>query len=106
MSDYMPTEIQIKLREDEKLKAIVTLKFGKLVVRGFRIQTSDKTESGYWVTPPSIPIKGRVNWYPIFFMEDKDTWRIIEQKILEALDKKLSEHITVDDLDNMFGDNI
>jgi len=101
MNDYLPTEIQIKLREDEKLKAIVTLKFGIITIKGFRVQVSDKTESGYWVTPPAIYNLGSKKWHPIFFIEDKETWKKIEEMVLSEMDKKLSEDVSVDDIENM-----
>ncbi len=101
MNNYLPTEIQIKLREDERLKAIVTLKFGIITIKGFRVQVSDKSESGYWVTPPAIFNIGSKKWHPIFFIEDKEIWQKIEEMILTEMDNKLSENITVNDIENI-----
>ena len=83
-------KIIVKLTEGElgqnAMRAMVTLDFGGYFkIKGFRVQASQfKNESGdpIWVTPPSYFSKGR--YHPIFFSENKDWWKKLEQKILDA----------------------
>ncbi|MBU1031960.1 SpoVG family protein [Patescibacteria group bacterium] len=68
------------------MRAMITLDFGGVFkIKGFRIQSS-KFEGGsgdrIWVTPPSYFAKG--GYHPIFFSEDKDWWKRLEAKIIEA----------------------
>jgi hypothetical protein len=92
--EYIPSEISIKLVEKEALIAIVTLKFGILVVRGFRVMTS-KVSDEFWVIPPSYRAG---KWHPIFYLEDKEKWQRIQQMILAKLDEQLAEQ-KPDDID-------
>ncbi len=83
-------KIIVKLTEGElgqnAMRAMVTIDFGGFFrVKGFRIQVSQfKNEAGdsVWVTPPSYFSKGR--YHPIFFSENKDWWKRLASKILEA----------------------
>jgi len=89
--DYLPSDIEIKLIEDEKWKAIVTLRFEKMVVRGFRIRVSD-VSSELWVVPPSLYNQTTKKYHPIFFLEDKEQWAVIKKMILDKLDEVLSNN--------------
>lgn len=86
--------IKIKLTEG-KLKAIVGLDFGDVVIRGFRIQESqhenDRGEK-IWITPPSYQGGGR--WHPIAFFPDKELWKRIEVKIYDAYDAATKKRLT------------
>ncbi|MBM2820828.1 MAG: hypothetical protein HW405_588 [Candidatus Berkelbacteria bacterium] len=87
--DYLPSDIEIKLIEDEKWKAIVALRFGKMVIRGFRIRVSEVSNE-LWVVPPSIQNQKTRKYHPIFFLEDKEQWNQIQQMILDKFDEALS----------------
>ena len=89
--EYLPSDIEIKLIEDEKWKAIVTLHFGKMVVRGFRIRISDISNE-FWVVPPSLYNQKTKRYHPIFFLEDKEKWAVIQKMILDKLDETLSNN--------------
>ncbi|MDD5146889.1 MAG: hypothetical protein PHN39_04100 [Candidatus Pacebacteria bacterium] len=86
--------IKIKLTEG-KLKAIVGLDFGDVIIRGFRIQESqhenDRGEK-IWVTPPSYLGGGK--WHPIAFFSDKDLWKKIEGKIYDAYAEVMKKRLT------------
>jgi len=76
--------IKIKLT-DGKMKAIVALDFGDVVLRGFRVQDSQyENERGekLWVTPPTY--QGGGKYHPIVFFPDKDFWKRLQIRILDA----------------------
>lgn len=83
-------KVIVKLTASENsenaMKAIVALDFGGIFkIKGFRVQESKYTnEAGekVWVTPPSYFAKG--GYHPTFFSEDKEWWKKLEAKILEA----------------------
>ena len=102
--DYLPTEIIIKFQDDEKLKAIVALKFGKMVIRGFRVWISKYND--YWITPPAYYNNITKKFHPMFYLEDLETWNKIREMILEEMDKKLAEPITEKDIKDSFGKDI
>lgn len=87
--------VKVKLTEG-KLKAIVGLDFGDMVLRGFRIQESqyqdDKGQNQLWVTPPAYQGGGR--YHPMVFFPDKELWERIQAKILEAYEKALKTRYT------------
>lgn len=76
--------IKVKLTEG-KMKAIVALDFGEVVLRGFRILDSqfenDKGEK-LWITPPVYPGGGK--YHPIVFFPNKQLWEQISARILAA----------------------
>lgn len=85
--------IKIKFIEEKKLKAIMSINFGEFVVKGFRIQES-KFENArgklLWLTPPTYLGGGR--HHPIFFMPDKERWKLLEEKIWDEYDKQSEQH--------------
>src|SRR3989344_907779 len=86
-------ELKIKILEDKKTKAIITLDFGDFVVKGFRITESEFVNvSGdkRWFMPPSY--KGGPKWHPIFFMPDKELWQKLEKKVWKEYKIKNDEH--------------
>lgn len=68
------------------MKAMVTIDCGGVFkIKGFRIQSSkyeNQVGEKYWVTPPSYFSKG--SYHPIFFSENKEWWKKLEEKILNA----------------------
>src|SRR3989344_9571302 len=87
---------EIKIIENQKLKAIVALDFGDFKVKGFRIMVSDHENhrgEKLWVVPPSYR-GGGGSYHPIFFAPDKDLWLKIQDKILDEFAKKQSEYWT------------
>ena len=85
-------KIDIKLTHDNKLKAMVTLDFGDFKIKGFKIMISryeNKRGEQLWVVPPSFFGKDK-RYHPIFFMEDKDLWSELENKILQFFQKTYS----------------
>lgn len=82
--DLREITIKVKVLQDKKLPAIISLDFGEFVVKGFRIQASTFTNykgDNLWLTPPSY--KGGPKWHPIFFMPDKEKWKELEIRIYE-----------------------
>lgn len=90
MNDYIPTKIEIKFVEDEKLKAVVCLKFGKMVIRGFRVMVG-KYDEDFWVVPPSYYNHKSRKYHTIFFIDDKEIWSKIQKMILSEMDKQLAK---------------
>ena len=92
-------KIIVKLTEGElgqnAMRAMITVDFGGYFkVKGFRVQASQfKNEAGYpiWVTPPAYFSKGK--YHPIFFSENKDWWKKLEQKILDAYQSASMESV-------------
>lgn len=85
---------EVKIIEDQKLKAIVSLDFGDFKIKGFRIMVSDHENhrgEKLWVVPPSYK-GGGGSYHPIFFTPDKDLWLKIQDKILDEFEKKQKEY--------------
>lgn len=74
---------KVKFIEDKNLKAIITLNFGDFTIKGFRVQISQYSNDfglNLWLVPPSYKDNaGR--YHPIFFIEDKEIWKKLEQEI-------------------------
>lgn len=86
-------QLKIKILDDVKTKAILGLDFGDFVIRGFRIMDSQyKNMNGdeLWLTPPSYLGGGR--YHPMFFMPDKELWKVLEKKIWTEYEIKRKEH--------------
>jgi hypothetical protein len=86
--------VKIKFTEAKKVKAIITLDFQGLVIKGFRVMESEyenvKGEK-LWLIPPSYQDSGG-RWHPIFFIPDKELWKEIELKIWGEYEKQIEEH--------------
>ncbi len=85
--------VNIKILEDKKTKAILSLDFGEMVVKGFRItesQYENKLGEKLWLLPPSYLGGGR--YHPIFFMPDKGQWGLLEDKIWKEYKEKKDSH--------------
>lgn len=86
--------IKVKLTEG-KLKAIVALDFGDLVIRGYRIQESNYPNSKgdkLWITAPSY--RGGGGYHPMAFMPDKDLWERVQGKIWDSYYKATKKRYT------------
>lgn len=76
----MKAKIIVKItKPGDMTKAIVILDFGVFKIKGFRIR-ADKN-GVVWVNPPSIPVGGK--YRPVFFMEDRELWKELENKIID-----------------------
>lgn len=76
-------KIHITPKEDKQLKATVMLEYHGIKMKGFRVSRSifDNDGNSLWVQPPSFNIGGK--WSPIIYFEDKESWKDIEQMILQ-----------------------
>lgn len=109
MDNYLPDKIIVKLVEDEKLKAIITLKFNKMVIKGFRVLVS-KYENNFWVVPPSYWNNKSRTYHPMFYIEDKEIWGKIQNMILERFDEVVAngkqintdEEIPIEEIEEAF----
>lgn len=91
--DIEKISVKVKVLEDKKTKAIISLDFGDFVVKGFRIQESNyENDSGdkLWLTPPSY--QGGPKWHPIFFVPDEKLWSILAKKIWEEYYRQKDEY--------------
>lgn len=82
--DLREIAIRVKVLQDKKLQAIISLDFGEFVVKGFRIQGSEYENykgDKLWLTPPSY--MGGGHYHPIFFMPDKEKWKELELRVWE-----------------------
>lgn len=107
-----PKEVKIiiKLIDEPKLKAIISLDFGDFLVKGFRIITSKKypNQKGdlLWFVPPAY--NGGGKWRPLFFCPNKELWKEVESIVFEEYYRQqrriMAERMDVEgvDLDNIF----
>jgi hypothetical protein len=75
-------KMKIKVLDDKKTKAMISLDFGDFIVKGFRVSESkfpNKEGEMLWLLPPSYLGGGR--YHPIFFMPDKEMWSELESLI-------------------------
>jgi|SRR5579884_1207255 len=79
---HVEATVRAEIKDGYRLKVSV-LDLG-LYMDGFRVTSSDKNDSGWWVQPPAIPYKGRWLYMPEF---DKNLtlWHEIEQTCIEAI---------------------
>ena len=74
--------VRVKIIDQKKLKAIISLDFGDFIVKGFRVMDSEyENPKGdkLWLTPPSYVGMGK--YHPIFYMPNKDLWKHLEVKV-------------------------
>lgn len=86
-------ELKIKILDEKKTKAIISLNFGDFLVKGFRITDSrfeNKNGEKLWLIPPSYQGGGR--YHPIFYIPDKELWSVLEDKIWKEYQKAKDEH--------------
>lgn len=92
--DLEKIQIKVKVIEEKKLKAIISLDFGDYVVKGFRITDSVyANEQGemLWLMPPSYR-DGGGRYHPIFFMPDKEDWKRLEKRIFDEYHAQEKEY--------------
>ncbi|OGN25935.1 MAG: hypothetical protein A3B17_01340 [Candidatus Yanofskybacteria bacterium RIFCSPLOWO2_01_FULL_45_72] len=92
--DIEKIEIKVKIIEEKKLKAIITINFGDFVIKGFRVAESEyPNERGdkLWITPPSYR-DGSGRYHPIFFMPDKELWEQLKKKMWDEYYRQLNEY--------------
>ena len=85
--------VKCKILDDKKTKSIISLDFGGLIIKGFRIQESgfeNEYKEKLWLTPPSYQGGGR--YHPMFHLIDKEEWKKLEKKIYEAYREQSKEH--------------
>lgn len=87
-------KVKIKIIEEKKLQAIISLDFGEFVIKGFRLSYSDiPNQQGdkLWLVPPSYRDSGG-HYHPIFFIPDKPKWRTLEELICLEYKKQKEEY--------------
>ena len=92
--DIDSIEVKIKVIENLKLKAIISLNFGDFVVKGFRVMDSEYPNphgDKLWLTPPSYQSSGG-RYHPIFFMPEKPLWEALQAKIWDEYYKQSKVH--------------
>jgi len=86
-------KVRVKVIENLKLKAIISLDFGDFIIKGFRVEDSkfenDRGEK-LWLKPPSYQAKGK--WHPMFFIPNKNVWKQLEAMIYQEYDRQRNEH--------------
>lgn len=85
-------KFKVKILEDENWKAIVTVDFGIVSIKGFRIKTSEYMGNHgefLWVTPPCH--KSAAGYKSIVHF-NKDIWRELEKGIIGAYKEKFEEY--------------
>ncbi len=86
--------IIVKVVDVKPTKAIIALDFGDFLVKGFRIMESkfdNRWGEKLWLTPPTYH-KGSGPYHPLFFTPNKNLWKEIEEKIMDAYRKQSEEH--------------
>ena len=86
--------IKVKVIEEKKLKAIISLDFGDVSIKGFRISESEyANEQGdkLWLVPPSYR-DGGGRYHPMFYMPDKNLWKCLEKKVFEEYHIQERQH--------------
>lgn len=86
--DPEAVKFRVRIMEDPKTKALVTIDFGELVIKGYRIMVSSFTgEHGenLWVVPPAY--NSKAGWKPIVHIVRKDKWKDIETRIVRQYAK-------------------
>jgi len=92
--DINEVKFAITIVEQGQLKAQAILQYKNLRIKGFRVVNSKyKNSNGdeLWVQVPSYQLSGR--FCKMFFIEgrDKEPWRQLEKKLLEAYKEKSEE---------------
>lgn len=85
--------LKIKILDDKKTKAIITLDFGDFIVKGFTVAESNfnnRNGEKLWLKPPSYIAGGR--YHPMFFMPDKNLWFQLEDKIWTSYKEQKDKH--------------
>lgn len=86
--------VKIKVVEEKKLKAIISISFGDFVIKGFRIMESEYANANgdkLWVTPPCYNDSGG-RFHPIFYMPNKELWQELEKIIWNEYYKQMGEY--------------
>lgn len=88
MIDINEIELIFKFCDDNEAPAKVALDFGSFQIRGFVIRKTkfDENKNRFYVSPPSIRT-GKGGWVKIFFADNKNWWRKLENKILTEFDE-------------------
>jgi len=87
-------KVKIKFIEEKKIKAIISIDFGDLVIRGFRVMDStyeNMRGKKLWFIPPSYR-DGGGKYHPMFFMPKKELWEELESKVWDEYDRRLEDH--------------
>ena len=101
--------IKIKILQDKKTKAIISLDFGDFVIKGFRVtesQFENKQGEKLWLIPPSYQSGGR--YHTMFFMPNKQIWEELQERIMNEYKKELKNFnlklhgIKEDDSDSLY----
>ena len=83
-------KVLVKVTNSEEMAAMITLDFGWFKVKGFRVRRSvypNRRGESLWLTPPSY--QAGSGYHPIFFVENKENWEKLEDKIYDAFNEAL-----------------
>lgn len=87
-------EIRFKLVEKKDIKAIFSLNFGDLSIKGFRIQTSkfqDPITRSLWIVPP-VYFDQNKKAHPIAYFSSKEKWEALQKHIMEKYDEAVDHN--------------
>jgi len=87
--------VKMKILDEKKTKAIITLDFGVLVTKSFRILESpyeNMNNEKLWLIPPPLSYPGCGRYHSIFFVPDKNLWLELEKKVWEEYRTKRDKH--------------
>lgn len=83
-------KVVVKVTSSSEMAAMITLDFGWFKVKGFRVRKSEyqnRRGESLWLTPPAYQAGG--GYHPIFFVERKENWEKLEDKIYDAFNEAL-----------------
>lgn len=82
-------EVRFKLVEKKDIKAIFSLNFGDLSIKGFRIQNSkfeDPITRSLWIVPP-VYFDQNKKAHPIAYFSSKEKWEALQKHIMKKYDE-------------------
>lgn len=79
-------EIKIKIKDERVLKAIASIRYLGVSMRGFRISSSSKfdvdIQDHFWIQPPVYLFAGK--WIKLIRILDESVWRELKKRIFAA----------------------
>lgn len=81
-----------KIKDEGDLKATVILQYKDIKIKGFRIVRSkyDNNDQNLWLQVPSYRT-GNL-YHKMFFIDNDETWKQLEEKILDAYKKESEKY--------------
>ena len=91
--DVNELEFKFKFRDEQDFPATTVLTIGQFEVRGFSVrktQYKDNAKNFVLFPPASKAGKG---WLKIFFTDDKNNWKLLEEKALKQFDREHTDYL-------------